>query len=463
MLSRTVACRTILALAVLGILSAATTNALAQSSTTATSNRNAGVVIDAQGLLQAKMFADPGGAVTRERVQAAMSNLPADIRAFSKMRKVSLNRLEKELVRKQGVLGEDMRYLAGLQRVKWVFFYPESNDIVIAGPAEGWLTDPAGRVVGLTSGRPVIQLQDMAVALRAFPPGASPTSLVGCSIDPTKEGLASLQAFLQRVGSYATPADTQRLVTGLRSSLGLQMVSVNGISPKTNMARVLVEADYRMKLIGIGLEQPPVKMVSFIEKANPSSINRNALFRWYFVPDYQCVRVSADGLGMELVGDGVKLVGEDEMVAVSSGERAAAGGKANPASLAFVNSFTKKYTELAEKSPVYAELRNVIDMLVAAAFIQQHDYYGKANWRMEFLGNESSYAVELYNAPKQVESAVAAIWRGNRLTTPIGGGVHIEPGMALRKENRLADEKGDVANRYQQTKVNLPEGRWWWD
>ena len=52
----------------------------------------------------------------------------------------------------------------------------------------------------------------------------------------------------------------------------------------------MVEADYRMKLIGIGLEKPPVRLVSYVDRAKPSDVGRNALQRWFFVPDYQCVR-----------------------------------------------------------------------------------------------------------------------------------------------------------------------------
>ena len=127
-----------------------------------------------------------------------------------------------------------MRYLAGLQRVRYVFYYPDSKDIVLAGPAEGWVPDPAGRIVGLTSGRPVVQLQDLVVALRAFPPGGRPTPLIGCSIDPTQEGLAAMQQFSaqHRLAGHARRA-RRPIVEGLRNSLGLQTVSINGVSPKT--------------------------------------------------------------------------------------------------------------------------------------------------------------------------------------------------------------------------------------
>jgi hypothetical protein len=418
-----------------------------------------GVLISPEGVLQKRVFGDRSGQLLRERQAAAKAALPAEVRSYSKLRKISLTRLERALVEHNGVPTEEMKCLAGLLRIRYVFLYPEQKEIVIAGPAEGWYTNPAGRMLGLNSGRPIVQLQDLAVALRAFPPGGKGPQVIGCSIDPTKEGLAAMQQFLRGMGGAATPDQTQYIVNGLRTSLGLQTVSINGVSPKTNFARVMVEADYRMKLIGIGLERPPVHMVSFVDKANPAQISRNALFRWYFVPDYQCLRVSDDNLAMEMVGDGVKLVGEDELVASTGVRQSAARG--NKASQMFVTSFTKKYSELAERSPVYAELRNVVDLSVFAAFMQQQDYYGKAGWSMPFLGDERAFACEVQPAPKQVESAVAAVWKGNRLTTPIGGGVHIEAKQALRNENRLSDEKGTVAQLRQEQK--LPAGRWWWD
>jgi len=433
-------------------------NVFAQDSTDEAATPG-GVLITPQGVLQKTVVGDPGGQLTRQRLAAAKASLPADVRSHSKLRKISLVRLERALVEHNGVPTEEMKCLAGLLRIRYVFVYPEQKEIIIAGPAEGWYTDPAGRLVGMNTGRPIVQLQDLVVALRTFAPGQKNARVIGCSIDPTREGLAAMQQFLRSTGSHATPGDTQYIVNGLRASLGLQTITIKGVSPKTNFARIMVEADYRMKLIGIGLEKPPVRMVSFVEKANPGQVSRNALFRWYFVPDYQCVRATEDNMAMELVGDGVKLIGEDELVAATGQRQSAAHG--NKASQMFVTSFTKKYAELAERSPVYAELRNVVDLAVAAAFMQQHDYYGKAGWSMPFLGDEKSYAVEIQTAPKQVESAVAAVWKGSRLTTPIGGGVHIEATKALATENRLSDEKGSVAELRQG--VKMPEGRWWWD
>jgi hypothetical protein len=424
----------------------------------------AGVYVDADGVMHKTIKMDPGGRLMAQRMAAAKSALPEEITAQSDLRKISLNRLEKALEAQlaQGLRPTDeMLYLAGLTRLEYVFVYPDSGDVVIAGPAEGWMEDLTGRVVGISSGRPMLELQDLIVALRAFPAGASDKALLGCSIDPTQEGLARMQQFLAQYGSRATPADTQSIVQGLRDSLGLQKVSVLGVSPKTHFAQVMVEADYRMKLIGIGLEAPEVNLASYVKLANPSQVSRNAMSRWYFTPDYECVRVSEDQMAMQLVGNGVKLISEDEFVTMNGGRRVS--GKRNKASDMFTTAFTKKYPQIAEKTPIFAQLRNLIDMSVAAAFLQQYDYYGKAQWNVSAFADEETYAVERHTSPEQVGTAVNSIWKGNRLMTPVGGGVTVEPDRALMPENLLKDEDGSVKQAHSGVTIQLRDGQWWWE
>ena len=424
----------------------------------------AGVEVDANGVLRTRTVADPTGALTRQRIAQARAALNSDLARPSELRKVSLNRLEAviaERIASGAGMTEDMKYLAGLTSIDYLFFYPESNDIVIAGPAEGYMLNLADRPVGVHSGRAVLQLQDLVVALRAYAPGSNPTRKISCSIDPTQEGLARMQQFLVNLGRI-TPNDANRIAAGLRDSLGQQVVTIGGIPPNTHFAQVLVEADYRMKLIGIGLERPAVDITSYVERANPRDVARNAMQRWYFTPNYECVRVSDDFNAMQLVGEGVKLIGENEFVQ-GDGTRAAAQ-HVDRASQAFVTSFTSHYAQLAERTPVYAELRNLIDMSVAAAFIQQQDWYGQSGWTMEVFGNEEIFPVETYTVPQTVESAVNVIWKGRTLMTPIGGGVSIEPTEAISVDNLLDDEEGEVQKLHDTINLDeLEEGQWWWD
>jgi hypothetical protein len=453
----------LLATGMLMLVSSAVSAQTSSSTDDNSTGLQAGVIIDAEGVLRTKIFSDPDGQLMRDRINSAKASLDPKIVSYSKLRKVSLNRLEQAIRDHQGVLTDDMRFLAGLQRVRYVFYYPETKDIVLAGPAEGWVSNQAGRVVGISSKRPVVQLQDLVAALRAFPPEGKSTTQIGCSIDPTPEGLAAMQKFVKTIRLNGPPSDEQvnAIAEGVRNSLGLQNVSVQGVSPKTHFAQVLVEADYRMKLIGIGLEIPAVKFASYVDKVKMQEVSRNAMQRWYFMPDYQCVRESDDKYAMELVGDGVKLVGEDEVV-LSSGQRKSAVGH-NKASQAFTSGFTKKYPELAERSPIYAELRNLIDLSIAAAYIQEQNYYAQAEWKMELFGDEKEFAIETYQSPKTVETAVRALWKGNTLGTPVGGGVQILPAKAFASENLLSDDKGNVGKLREEIQLNLAKGQWWWD
>ena len=425
----------------------------------------AGIIIDANGVLRTQTVA--GAGLSADRLKAAVASLPADLQTKSPLRKVALSRLEAEVAKAAATgrgVPDELAKLAGLTRVQYVFIYPADGagpgEVVLAGPAEPWVTDATGRVVGTVSGSPTVLLEDLATAIRAFPPGQPTDRNIGCSIDPTQEGLAAMQAYLRKLGRVNPKASAADIVNGMRESLGPQRIRIDGVSPASHFAQVMVEADYRMKLIGIGLEKPPVKMNSWIELTSAGGVAANALQRWYFMPDYQCIRVSEDDLAIELVGRGVKLVGADEAV-LADGRRMTAD-RADRASKIFTDTFTRKYVEIAARNPVYAQLRTLIDLAVLAAYLQEHDVYGRAQWDAAALRDEQICTVDRFQAPTIVEPAINAVWRGSRLLTPIGGGVTLQPRMALDSPNLLMDEKGTVA-AVRGEKLDVPADRWWWD
>jgi len=424
----------------------------------------AGVVIDAQGLLRTQAVADPG--LTKELRQEALAAVPGDLRKPVAFRKVALSRLEAAVAEAAAAgrgLPAELENLAGLTRIQYVLVYPAEGDspgeVVIAGPAEPWFTDALGRARGVETGAPCVQLCDLAAALRCFGPGQPRDRLIGCSIDPRQEGLEAMQQFLRQTGRVNPTASVDQIVGGMKQALGTQVVSVQGVSPASHFAHVLVEADYRMKLIGIGLEPPPVAMKSWIDLAAAGAVAANALQRWYFVPEYQCLRIAEDDLAIELVGRGVKLCGADEVV-MPNGTRLAAD-RADRASQTFTDSFTRLYPKIAARHPVYAQLRGLIDLAVIAAYLQEHDGYGKAGWQAATLRDEKAYPIETLTVPREVETAINAVWRGNRLLTPIGGGVTMYPRMALDPPNLLMDEQGAVAAA--RAAITLPAAGWYWD
>lgn len=423
-----------------------------------------GIEIDANNVLTARTRVMDSDRLTYQRLASAKVSVNQAIQQASELRKVSLVRLEEHVAKMKAngtPISDDVRYLAGLTRITHVFFYPENNDIVIAGPAEGYFRNGENRVVGMNSGSATLHLEDLVAALRAFSPDGKKTALISCSIDPTQEGLKRLnetirEAKLRNMG----PQNAREVGTAFINALGHQVITINGVSDETRFAQVMTEADYRMKLYGIGLEQIPVRgITSFIERATPAN---SGTTRWFFQPNYDCVKVNEDRNAMELSGSGVKLVGEDESVSKDGSRQGR--GRASAASQVYCKSFTKHFDSLASRATVFGELRNLIDMSIVAAYIQKSDMYKQAGWDMETFGNEERFPIEVYPAPKKVAPVLNAVVKGGALMTPIAGGVSIQPRVALNSDQISVDTDGKIDSvRDSITHDQLADGQWWWD
>jgi hypothetical protein len=424
-----------------------------------------GVSIDAEGLLQAKMIAGTGGPLFLERAAAARRDFPADLLAKSKLRKVSLARLEKAIEARladENPPTEEMLKLAGLISIDYVFLFPDEHDIVIAGPAEGWILDAGDRSVGVTTNRPIVLLEDLLVALRLFAPDRPANTWVGCSIDPTREGLEKLAEFNRTIPAKVSTNRQQELAEhmrlGMQESLGAADVRTFSIASTNHLAQVLIEADYRMKLIAIGLEPPPIEMATFASRLR--SPPRNSMQRWWFTPNYECVKVTDDRLAMQLIGDGVQLLTEDYQLG-ADGKLELKDAKPSGASLTYSQTFTRKYAEIAAASPVFAQLRNMVDVLVVAAYLNHEHLYELSGWRPKLLLDANRLPVETLNEIKHAPCIVNTFWKGNRLIAPAGGGVSILPIEALSEQNLIKDQDGQLAAiRAEEERV---ADRWWWD
>lgn len=422
----------------------------------------AGIDINPEGVLSLREF-DPRLAKA-QRDAALQGRAKGDVKT-SPLRKVSLQKLEKEVQRRVEAgegLDTEIMTVAGLTRIQYVIYLPGSQDILVAGPAEETIEDEVGRNVGLLSGHPTIRLDDLALALRTFGPGNEKTDWISCSIDPTKEGLARMQAFHRSIGSITANANVVAITNGMKNALGLQTVSIHGIPASTRFAQTLVEADYRMKMIGIGLEIPAIPMKSWVARANPNGGSANSMQRWYFMADYSSVKVSPDSTVLKLEGQGVKLVGEDERVD-RTGQRSKSTKGGDAASKAFTKEFTEKFEKLADVTPVFYDMRNMFDLSVCAAFIQQQGLYEKADWKLTCFGDEEQFGIEVAKTPSTVETAVNAIWKGSRLLTPIGGGVHISARKLASRESTEADSALMDTQGAAAAPADLAANQWWWD
>ena len=218
-----------------------------------------GVIVDASGAIT-RMEVDALARVRRER-EEALRQVSGDVKQTSAMRKVSLRQLEGALdshLKSGTPIPDEMKLLAGLQNIQYVFVYPELQDIVLAGYGEGWKVTPRGDLVGASTGKPLLLLDDLLVALRYARQAAQ--GGISCSIDPTPEGIERLR---RHVSGLATIGDPQQTGRGIEQALGPQTITVSGIPATTHFAHVLVAADYRMKRLGMNLDELEKSRVTF--------------------------------------------------------------------------------------------------------------------------------------------------------------------------------------------------------
>lgn len=443
-----------------------------------------GVYIDPAGVLRRELKVDVWEQLRQIHsagLQGASSG-PASARRESPLRKVSLTRLEREaqIRRLTGQpVDEDMRYMAGLQRIEYVLVYPGENgqlgDIVLAGPAGDW--KPSGdRVVGAKSGRPVLQLDDLVVMLRHL--AAHPNTPFGCLIAPREENMAKFKHDHETNGKKVLPATAaarEKRCEELRTLLGRQDIEVYGdLNPRTRVARVLVEADYRMKLVGIGLEEGTLNIPSCLELLkkkvaggeDPPALD---VLRLWFTMNYQSILATPDRQAFNLRGPGVQVLSENQFL-TDQGKRLPTG-QSDPLYQEFAGNFSRHFDALAIKYPVYADLQNLCDLAMISALIETQGLADQTNWHRTYFGAGQqglpSYEVALGAVPTEVDSVANFVELNKRqVTFVVSGGVRVDPWKQVQTDSLSIDKQGKVESQYRGSAPNyqkLPAEGWWWD
>jgi len=427
-----------------------------------------GVYIDRDGLMvrldvRNSMELD---VVRREQFDGMFSAYGQDVRNESSMRKVSLVRLQRELerLRIQGKSPDEvMRNMAGIYQVRYVLVYPEQGDLVIAGPAGPWKEDLDGRIVNQRTRRPTLKLDHYVELLRnAF----SDDPTLGCSINPRPENLAKAKQYLSEADQKSISVGrTEQWLAGLRNHVGRQDVEVFGTDQHTQLAKTLVEADYHMKLIGLGLVPGVAGMNSYLDnlKQNPEQAKSVSMLRWWFTTNYQALHATKDNNAFEIIGPGVKVLSENELIG-KLGDRVPTG-KSDPLSSQFAMEFTKKFELLSAQYPIYSELRNVFDMALITMLIRSENIHQRIDWDPRFLLELDGYQVARAVAPTEVESVIShRITGGKTILAGVSGGVMLDPQKHVTPDAIKQDSYGILEAEYKgNAKIDLPKSVWWWD
>jgi hypothetical protein len=406
-----------------------------------------------------------GGVGTSLTVGVGGDKPAADPRKAAKLRYISLPRLELEIVRRQEAhkpLDATMLTLAGLQRIEYIFVYPESGDLVLAGPAGDWRVTRNGRVVSADTGQPIVRLDDLLVLLRRAQ--HSPDSYFGCMINPRQESLAQTQDYLNKTSSRPLePSRRDAWIAKLRDMLGKQDIEVFGIDPTSRVARVLVEADYHMKLIGMGLADGVDGVDSYLDMAVAAhNVSPMAVLRWWFALNYSAIRATPAGDSFELVGQGARVESENEMLA-AQGKRVHTG-QSDPLNTKFADNFTDHFAELAKKYPVYGELRNVFDLSMAIALIHSEHLAERAGWKPGRLLDGDKLRLPQGAVAKEVDTvANYRVASATRIIAGVSGGVMVAPADALAKPREAASAEAVAARQQTLPTSDAEAGVWWWD
>lgn len=443
-----------------------------------------GVYVDPQGMLRETGSLDQSSLREMLRDAAQREGPSRDVSAKSPLRKISLRRLEAARLAAAGdPIPADLKFLAGLTQLKFVFLYPETSDVVLAGPAEGWEILEAGDVVGRQSRRPVLQLDDLIVGLRYAFDRQPDLAFLGCSIEPTEQGIKAHTAFVRRIAGFDR-TQLPQVVEGMEQAMGPQDVLVYGVPGSTRFALEMIAADYRLKRLALAHDPSPVpKVPSYLDLAEKSITGGpQRQHRWWFVGHYDAIRHTEDRRAFEFEGAGLKV--DTAPTQLKSGQRDA---KPTRAATQFAELATRNLPALAERIPAFAELQNLVALAVAAEIIRQggstaediaegdgdaaieSEESGAAApqshgpWQPEHFLDEEACPIASLQTPRQTPSlANARFVKDQFWLFSISGGVEIDP-RRIAAEEHLKPARGRALGDARNAGLPSPGGRWWWD
>ena len=389
-----------------------------------------------------------------------------DVRETSPLRFVSLPRLEGAIRRRQAQhqpLSPEMLTLAGLQRIEYVLVVPSTGDLIFAGPAGDWQVRPDGILVSTESGHPVVRLDDLLTLWRRQPADNRPA--FGCSIIPRQEALAATQKFLQSSNSQPLePGKRGKWLQALRTRLGEQDVAFFGLAPSSHVAKVLLVADYHMKLIGMGLAEGVDGVTDYLTtlEIGPDG-NRPpmSVLRWWFAMKYEPVETTTARDAFHLQGQGVQVLSENEILA-ARGERVHTG-QSDELNKRFASSFTAQFEQIEQRYPLYGELRNVFDIALVLSLIQQEGLLEQIGWQADLFLDSHKLRLPQIAVPQVVETVINhRVLRRKHIVAGISGGVWVDGRQNLGVKTSANGITAKVKQKLV-PEVDRENEVWWWD
>jgi hypothetical protein len=337
----------------------------------------------------------------------------------------------------------------------------------------------------------VLHLDDWLVALRFGCGDQRSAGFLGCSIEPTPEGVQRYAQAMRGL-SGINESNADQLCEQLAETMGPQDVKLFGAPDSSRFALVMASADYRLKRLAMGHDPSPVsKVTNYMDlAARRFTSGPQPQHRWWFVGEYDAIHATADSLAFEFEGTGVKVrTGPSTVVQAAPAKNAPKPAKA---ATQFAETATRHFGELSERIPVFAELQNVVALSLTAALIARSQEGAEidededtprripAAWKPSHLLDEKECPIAEYAVPRQTPSL--STWRhvdGKGWVIGVSGGIEIVPRVmfaqvrdvvpgekqpARGKANRRdGGQAGPTMQQAQKSAFPANPDAWWWD
>ncbi len=427
-----------------------------------------GVRVSPGGVLERITAKEQSRTLAELGLRARQADLNRDLARSSELRMVSLTRLDQELAEHLAngrSVPASMAFLAGITKVQYIFVFPETGEIVIGGPAEGWEYNAVGQAVGRESHAPTLQLDDFVTVFRTFASGAVD---FGCSINTRDDNVKAVMEYAAASlakGPLNAGSGVKGFVNQIQNRLGRQDIVIWGVPADSRVARVIVEADYRMKLAGVDRLDTAKDVPSYFDLL-PQELQKNPApmeaLRWWLTMKYDAVLHNSDKSVYEIQGASVLCQSENQLLTAEG--KHLPTGKSEGVNRMFAEQFTASYEKLAQRDLVFADARNVFDLALVAALINKENLAAKANHEFQAFSQGGLYHPASYAVPKQVASVVNhRVYNGRDIVVQAAGGVRADLLSVLEnpKTVQAAPELDSLASTV--NTPERPEGRWWWD
>src|ERR1700754_151439 len=333
---------------------------------------------------------------------------------------------------------------------------------------DGFITDPVTRDVilwGLTErNQPELQFDDFVIALRA---GFGRYDEIRGNTIYRKPPLISIDpdpAVFQvlRQLNVSNAAGKQQFAEICRTP---QTVRVEGMPRNSRLAKILVDADYRMKKVSQGTVTLPIaspfpshhaaQLAEWRAAATRGDVGRGWNTRYWFEAgrfNYQGSREAdmslLDGDTVFFESAEVVLRDEDQRLAAQG---TSASGKINPVARAFSCAWTRRMDDVSRCEPIWRDMHNMFRHFAVARVMVERKAFTRVSFTGDFLLDR--YPVVQVPLPAtlpglgRIDGYDVPINGGTaRFSTWVCGGVSIDLTSSLRGTPASAETR-DVAGR----------------